>query len=106
MFLIQSNLPSLFTEKTRPINGEQSSQPGETLWPVALELSTYLPPMVVISLRLLGNDAGPEPQVSSDVQGPQSLLVPEGYTDRFQSLPFTGNGREHGSQHPHSKRPA
>lgn len=56
-----------------------------------LELNTYLPPVVVVSLGLLGNDASPEPQVSSDVQGPQALLVPEGYTDGLQSLPLTGN---------------
>lgn len=47
------------------------------------ELNTYLPPVVVISLGLVGDDARSEPQVSMDVQGPQSLLVPESYADRF-----------------------
>lgn len=61
---------------------------------MARELNTYLPPVVVIPLGLLGNDASSEPQVSSDVQGPQGLLVPESDTDRFQSLPFTGNEEE------------
>lgn len=56
--------------------------------------STYLPPVVVVPLRLLGNDASSEPQVSVDVQGPQSLLVPESDTDRLQSLPFTANEGE------------
>ena len=56
-----------------------------------LELDTYLPPVVVVSLGLLGNDASPEPQVSSDVQSPQALLVPESHTDGLQSLPLTAN---------------
>lgn len=73
--------------------------------------STYLPPVVVIPLRLLGNDASSEPQVSVDVQGPQSLLVPEGDTDRLQSLPFTANEREDRGvsthiQSPQESRPA
>lgn len=54
-------------------------------------LNTYLPPVAVVSLGFLGNDPSPEPQVSSDVQGPQALLVPESYTDGLQSLPLTGN---------------
>ena len=56
-----------------------------------LELDTYLPPVVVVSLGLLGNDDSPEPQVSSDVQSPQALLVPESHTDGLQSLPLTAN---------------
>lgn len=53
--------------------------------------------MVVVPLRLLGNDASSEPQVSVNIQGPQSLLVPESDTDRLQSLPFTANeGKDRG----------
>ena len=68
--------------KGRAVSGRRLARPG---------LNTYLPPVVVVSLGFLGNDASPEPQVSSDVQGPQALLVPESYTDGLQSLPLTGN---------------
>ena len=61
----------------------------------APQQSTHLPPVLVASLGPLGHDAGPEPQVPTGVQCPQSLLVPEGYADRLQSLPFTENrGRQ------------
>lgn len=63
------------------MKGEQ--KPQLRTWPVALELDTYLPPVVIISLGRLGNDASSEPQVSADVQSPQSLLVPKSYTDRL-----------------------
>lgn len=55
----------------------------------AMELSTYLPPVVIVSLGLLGLNASSKPQVSVDVQGPKRLLVPEGDADRFQGLPLT-----------------
>jgi len=79
---------------TSPISLRRRALNRGDAWASSPELSTYLPPMVVIALGLLGSDTSSEPQVPSDVQGPQSLLVPKSYTDGFQSLPFTGNRDE------------
>lgn len=51
--------------------------------------NTHLPPVVVLPLGLLGDDAGPEPQGPVDVQRPQRLLVPERHAHRLQGLPLT-----------------
>lgn len=73
-------LPELFRGK----RGLQRGRPRPRL-----QRGTHLPPVLVVSLGPLAHDAGPEPQAPVDVQRPQSLLVPEGYADRLQSLPFT-----------------
>lgn len=93
------------SERRRPVRPSSSLGKGRGLQqgektpsarsaPRHSEASTYLPPVVVVPLRLLGDDASSEPQVSVDVQGPQSLLVPESDADRLQSLPFTANEEE------------
>ena len=52
-------------------------------------LLSYLPPVLVVSLRFLGGDSGPEPQAAAGVQGPHCALLPEGDADGLQTLALT-----------------